>query len=191
MAASNQAECPNISSGDELPPPEPAHPTDLTAKCHCGRVNVEIPSLPTKINECRCSICYRYGAEWAYYPQDDVNVVVNHASRSASKGTSQAAQKVPQSAKEANEGDKGLKHYVRDDSDGLLGFYFCGNCGCLTHWALTDQGLVWMEEQRKIKGADAPWKKTGVNSRMLPLNLLEGVEKRTGPFCDGKLSDWN
>ncbi|KAG6361300.1 hypothetical protein INS49_009525 [Diaporthe citri] len=127
MSANNQTDDPNIpSSEDQLPPPEPAHPSSLTAKCHCGRINVEIPSLPTKINECRCSICYRYGAQWAYYHFEDVNVVVN--------------------------------------------------------------GLLWLEEER-TKGPDVPWKKVGVNSRMLAPHLLEGVEKKTGPL--GELSGWD
>lgn len=190
MAANNQNECaPSLlSPDDKLPPPEPAHPSSLTATCHCGRVNVEVPSLPTKVNECRCSICYRYGAQWAYYRHEDVNVIVNiNASRTGPKGPH--AQQEPLKEHEGNQGDKGLQYYVRDDSEGHLGFYFCGNCGCLTHWAPTEQGLAWLEEQRKAKGPDAPWKKVGVNSRMLPPNLLEGVEKKTGPL--GELSRWD
>lgn len=189
MAANDQNKPPNLSSDDQLPPPEPAHPSNLTAKCHCGRVNVEIPSLPTKVNECRCSICYRYGAQWAYYRQEDVNVVVNvHGTRSAPKDRT-TDQGEPPAASESNKTANGLQHYVRDDSDGRLGFYFCGYCGCLTHWALTEEGLVWIEEERRTKGPDAPWKKVGVNSRMLAPHLLEGVEKKTGPL--GELSSWD
>lgn len=189
MAANNQTDNPNLpSSEDQLPPPEPAHPSSLTAKCHCGRINVEVSSLPTKINECRCSICYRYGAQWAYYHQDDVNVVVNvHASRSAPKVS--PSQYEPLSSSEGNEGGSSLPFYVRDDSDGHLGFYFCGHCGCLTHWAPTEKGLEWLEEERRSKGADAPGKKVGVNTRMLAPHLLEGVEKKTGPL--GELSGWD
>lgn len=189
MAVNSQTDNPNLpSSEDKLPPPEPAHPSSLTAKCHCGRINVEIPSLPTKINECRCSICYRYGAQWAYYHFEDVNVIVNvHASRSAPKD-SPIHQDTP-TAREGDEGRNCLQYYVRDDSDGHLAFYFCGNCGCLTHWAPTEQGLAWLEEERRTKGPDAPWKKVGVNSRMLAPHMLDGVEKKTGPL--GELSGWD
>jgi hypothetical protein len=178
MAANDQSDSTTRPSDDQLPPPEPPHPDNLTAKCHCGRVNVKIPSLPTKLNECRCSICYRYGAVWAYYHPDDVNIIVNaQGSRSAPAGA--PAQQEPESA---GKGGKGLKYYVRDDSNGYLGFYFCGNCGCLTHWAATEQGRAFLGWQGKPM-------KLGVNSRMLPLNVLEGVEKKTGPFCE--LSEWN
>lgn len=188
MAAKDKNDPPSLTSDDQLPPPEPAHPSSLTAKCHCGRVNIEIPSLPTKINECRCSICYRYGAQWAYYHPDDVNIVVNiNASRSAPKEP--AHQKQPPASGDEDKTGMGLQYYVRDDMDGHLGFYFCGDCGCLTHWAPTEEGLAWLEEERKTKGADAPLKKLGVNSRMLAPHLLEGVEKKTGPL--GELSSWD
>jgi hypothetical protein len=35
--------------------------------CHCGRVQVEVTRPPAEVTECRCSICRRYGALWAYY----------------------------------------------------------------------------------------------------------------------------
>lgn len=183
MAANKASDSTSLPSDDDkLPPPEPAHPSNLTAKCHCGRINVEIPSLPTKMNECRCSICYRYGAMWGYYRYENVNVVVNaHATRSA-------AQDHPP-AKEVGQDGKSLQYYVRDDTEGHLGFYFCGNCGCLTHWAPTEAGLAWLEEERRTKGPDAPWKKVGINCRMLVPHLLEGVEKKTGPL--GELSSWD
>lgn len=179
MAANNQTDSTTLPSDDQLPAPEPAHPDSLTAKCHCGRVNVEIPSLPAKLNECRCSICYRYGAQWAYYHPDDVNIIVN--AQGSRKGPSGVPTQVkPESAGEGD--NKGLKYYVREDSDGYLGFYFCGNCGCLTHWAVTEAGRAWMDSLDKPR-------KLGVNSRMLPLTVLEGVEKRTGDFCE--LAEWN
>lgn len=178
MAASDQNDSATLPSDDQLPAPKTAHPDSLTAKCHCGRVNVEIPSLPSKLNECRCSICYRYGAAWAYYHPDDINVIVNSQGSRSSPGGG-PTQNQPKSA---GDGDKGLRCYVRDDSDGYLGFYFCGYCGCLTHWAATEQGRAWLDQQGKPR-------KLGVNSRMLPLTLLDGVEKKTGEFCEP--SEWN
>lgn len=42
--------------------------------CHCGAVHVSVPHPPTELTECRCSICRRYGALWAYYRKDDVSL---------------------------------------------------------------------------------------------------------------------
>lgn len=189
MAANSQTGDPPIpSSDDQLPPPEPPHPSSLTAKCHCGRISVEMPSLPVKINECRCSICYRYGAQWAYYRHEDVNIIVNiQASRSAPKGP--LAQQEPLLPSQDSQEAKGLQNYVRSDADGNIGFYFCGHCGCLTHWSPTEKGTAWLKREKEMKGADAPWMKVGVNCRMLAPNLLEGVEKKTGPL--GELSSWD
>jgi hypothetical protein len=35
-------------------------------------VHVSVPDLPAKVTECRCTICRRYGALWAYYRKEDV-----------------------------------------------------------------------------------------------------------------------
>lgn len=82
----------------------------LIATCHCGRVQVQMPSKPAKLNECHCSVCYKYGALWGYFPRNDV--VVTTA------------------------GDTKLQAYVRDDkgSDGHLSFNRCGYCGCMMLW---------------------------------------------------------
>jgi len=82
----------------------------LTAACHCGRVQIPLPSEPTKLNECRCTVCYKYGAIWAYYPRP--NVVINTA------------------------GDAKIEKYIRADegSDGDLSFNRCGHCGCMMFW---------------------------------------------------------
>ncbi|KAI3391977.1 hypothetical protein diail_6384 [Diaporthe ilicicola] len=189
MAANDQTDNPHLpSSDDQLPPPEPPHPSSLTARCHCGRISVEVPSLPTKINECRCSICYRYGAMWAYYKHEDVNVIVNIQALGSRPQDSLAQQEAVAPREDKGEA-KGLQYYVRTDGDGNIGFHFCGNCGCLTHWSPTEKRLAWLKREKETKGDAAPWAKVGVNSRMLPPNLLEGVEKKTGPL--GELSSWD
>jgi len=38
-----------------------------TGSCHCGAVQLEIPSAPDHLTNCNCSICWRYGALWAYF----------------------------------------------------------------------------------------------------------------------------
>jgi hypothetical protein len=42
--------------------------------CHCGAVRLSVPRLPANVTECRCSICRRYGALWAYYKVEDVRI---------------------------------------------------------------------------------------------------------------------
>jgi len=101
MASPNTAPSPGEVSGAALP-------AKLKASCHCGRVSIELPSPPDKLNECRCTVCYKYGALWAYFPRDTLAVAT------AEGGTVEA--------------------YVRADSDGYLSFNRCGHCGGMTHW---------------------------------------------------------
>src|SRR4051794_3896394 len=146
------------STGDSLPAESPANPDKLVASCHCGRVKLELPSPPTKLNQCHCSklstpssmlqtlpgltksqgICYRYGALWAYYPQDDVLVTAE---------------------------EPGTRSYVRQDGSckGIIGFYFCNHCGCMTHWGI---------QPEHVKEDDPEWNTIGVNTRMLPESAL-------------------
>lgn len=87
----------------------------LTAKCHCGGITITIPSPPTLVNECQCSICFRYGASWSYYPARDIIITA--------------------------EADHKTLQYIRDDlnTDRGISFNFCSRCGCMTHWkALVD-----------------------------------------------------
>ena len=83
----------------------------LTATCHCGRVAVTVPTAPVRLNECRCSICYRYGALWAYYLRREVAITTA-------------------------DGAGPPRGYVRSDAvaEGDLGFFGCAVCGCVTHW---------------------------------------------------------
>ncbi len=64
------------------------------------------PILPQRINECHCSICYRYGVLWAYFVRSAVTIV----------GETQP--------------------YARADAAGTgdLAFFRCVQCGCVTHW---------------------------------------------------------
>jgi hypothetical protein len=125
--------------------------TALTATCHCGSITITIPTPPAYINECQCSICYRYGAGWAYYPREEVKI-----SAIASSGVDKP-------------NDQLIQSYVRtdEDGDGGISFNWCGHCGCMTHWAST--GKV---------NYNRPVEKMGVNTRMLPKETLKGVERR-------------
>ena len=82
----------------------------LTACCHCGAVRLSIASTPEKLVECNCSICHRYGAIWAYYPEESVTI-------SASPD--------------------GIARYVW--GDGNLAFCHCVSCGCVTHYEMTEK----------------------------------------------------
>ncbi|KAH8164645.1 hypothetical protein CIB48_g3621 [Xylaria polymorpha] len=47
------------------------------AICHCGRIAMTLPCPPKDISECHCSLCYKLGALWAYYPRDEVAVTTS------------------------------------------------------------------------------------------------------------------
>jgi hypothetical protein len=130
-----------MPSSDALPASSSSSPK-ITGTCHCGRVSLELPSKPTEINECRCSICYRYGALWAYYPRNEVLVTAK---------------------------EPGLKSYLREDPESSkdLGFYFCGHCGCLTHW--------WGEDADEQHGGESAG--MGVNTRILGEKDIEGIKR--------------
>ena len=104
---------PPTSSADKLPQSASADSTSHVASCHCGRVTLHVPSLPAKLNECRCTVCYKYGGLWAYYPRGDVVLTVA-----------------------ASDDKAGLASYIRRDFEGAGGQEFarCGHCGCMTHW---------------------------------------------------------
>ena len=46
----------------------------IEGSCHCGAVRVSIPSLPTRMTMCNCSVCRRTGALTAYFPQASVRI---------------------------------------------------------------------------------------------------------------------
>ncbi|KAH8897611.1 hypothetical protein GQ53DRAFT_742610 [Thozetella sp. PMI_491] len=105
------------TGGDTLPASSSSAPPDgpLIATCHCGRVQVSIPSKPSKLNECQCTVCYKYGAIWGYFLNRDVTVTTAPGNT--------------------------VVQYIRSDpeSDGDLSFNRCGHCGCLTHWRGTEE----------------------------------------------------
>jgi hypothetical protein len=80
----------------------------LTASCHCGAVQVEVPRRPRSLTDCNCSICRRYGVLWAYYKPSSVRVI---AARGATVGYS----------------------WGRKSID----FIRCKTCGCVTHYVRT------------------------------------------------------
>lgn len=77
----------------------------LTATCHCGACRVEVPRRPSRLVDCNCSICRRYGTLWAYYKADAVRVF-------AKRGATQ----------DYAWGRKNLR------------FIRCATCGCILCW---------------------------------------------------------
>ena len=104
-----------MTSAESQPPQDgstldPASVEPLVAKCHCGRVQITLPSKPPKLNECQCTVCYKYGALWGYFTRGALKVNI-----------------AP---------DAQLNSYQRYDEycQGDLSFNRCSHCGCMTHW---------------------------------------------------------
>ena len=77
----------------------------IVARCHCGRVSIELPHLPDEVTQCNCSLCRNTGFRGIYYRPEEVAVT----------GT--------------------VDPYVRTDLDeACLTTWHCGRCGCTTHW---------------------------------------------------------
>ncbi|KAK1749410.1 hypothetical protein QBC47DRAFT_395858 [Echria macrotheca] len=94
---------------------EPAETLKLT--CHCTGITISLPHPPPRpLNECRCSICFSYGALWGYYYPARETVIVTE-----SKGCT-------------------VDSYYRTDGDrtGALAFQRCSRCGCVFAWRRTD-----------------------------------------------------
>lgn len=49
-------------------------PCGTEGRCHCGAVRISVSRPPADVTECRCSVCLRYGALWAYYPRADASI---------------------------------------------------------------------------------------------------------------------
>ncbi len=77
----------------------------LHGSCHCGAVNLTLPSMPETAIKCNCSLCRRLGGLWSYYPFGSV-IISGH----------------PEHTTEYIWGDKTLRTI------------HCKICGCATHW---------------------------------------------------------
>ena len=80
----------------------------ITVVCHCRIAQLSVPTLPTEVTECNCSICRRLGARWAYYSPTEVKLPEPSATRP----------------------------YVWGDR--MLSFHRCRSCGVVTHWQSLD-----------------------------------------------------
>ena len=98
------------SSKNSLHPSPEDMSSSIKLTCHCKCVEVVMPSRPKQLSECHCTVCYAYGALWAYFTRNMVTVTVKEGAK--------------------------IHQYIRDDLEccGDLSFNRCSKCGCMTHW---------------------------------------------------------
>ncbi|CAK7566437.1 MAG: hypothetical protein SEPTF4163_004383 [Sporothrix epigloea] len=136
----------------------------LSATCHCGRVRLTVPEPPSYRNECHCTVCYKYGAIWGYYPKTDVVITIDSSDMPATDPAFSTTTPLP-----------GLAYYIREDTTvatgspsvsprGHLAFACCAHCGCMTHWV----GV-------KPDYAENPKQRVGINTRLMVQAELAGV----------------
>ena len=46
----------------------------VQGSCHCGNVRIELPTEPTWVAECNCSLCRRLAWRVAYFPPEQVRI---------------------------------------------------------------------------------------------------------------------
>ncbi|CAK7199198.1 hypothetical protein SEUCBS139899_001871 [Sporothrix eucalyptigena] len=138
----------------------------ITSSCHCGRVRITVPGPPEFRNDCRCTVCYKYGANWGYYIKKDVTITIQGKETSAADLSFSKTTPLD-----------GLDLYIRNinaeptttgnAARGHLAFNRCAHCGCMTHWIgiLPDQAVD-------------PNAQVGVNTRLMDEADLQGVEQR-------------
>lgn len=139
-----------------------------TGACHCGRVRITIPSTPAYLNECQCTLCFKFGARWCYFPKDvvDLEITLDGNTTKYSLSDPAAASSTPL---------PGLDLYIRNDvgyktEPSHTAFNRCGNCGGVAFWIAT---IDW--------AANKPDARTGINSQLFKHEDLEGVEVRKNP----------
>ena len=81
----------------------------LSATCHCGSVQIQVPEAPAELTNCNCSLCRRLGGLWGYYRPDEVGVA---------------------------DPEGRLVGYVQGDA--TLTTWHCGQCGSTSHWSPRD-----------------------------------------------------
>ncbi|HHY50495.1 MAG TPA: GFA family protein [Alphaproteobacteria bacterium] len=84
--------------------------TNITARCHCGAVELELPRKPAVITRCNCSYCRQIDPLFAYYKRRTIRF------RSSAKH---------------------LESYTW--GRGVLQWFRCRHCGSFTHHAPVGQ----------------------------------------------------
>lgn len=81
----------------------------LKDSCHCGAIQLSVAQKPQYLNQCHCSICYKYGTRWGYYTRNEVET----------------------QRKDEDEA-------IYQCSDKILDFCRCSHCGCVYAWLPID-----------------------------------------------------
>lgn len=100
------------TAADPLVPQESQHQMH-EGSCHCGAVNLTLPSTPTVATDCNCSLCRRIGGPWVYFEFGTVEIDGH-----------------PENTIEYVQGDRTLRT-IR-----------CRTCGCTTHWEPLDPKVI-------------------------------------------------
>jgi hypothetical protein len=79
--------------------------SDITGQCHCGAVQVRVPSLPGEVLQCNCSLCQKTGWTGGYWHPDQVTIDAE---------------------------DAVLNNYVQGEK--TITLWNCSICGSHTHW---------------------------------------------------------
>ena len=113
----------------------------IKASCHCRNIQLHAERLPDSMTSCNCSICYRYGALWAYFKPEEVSITFQ---------------------------EKPSITYAWQDKE--IDFHHCPVCGCLTHFTsrescslkrtainmrMADPKIISNISIRKFDGADS------------------------------------
>ena len=102
---SQQSDAPSETTTTTAPTSSQTH----TITCHCKSISLTFPwPLREPALECLCSICRRYGALWAYYKVDEVQIDTTE------KGV--------------------IEPYIYGRK--RLAFNRCKKCGCMTHYSV-------------------------------------------------------
>lgn len=83
----------------------------IQGQCHCGNIELLIPTLTDTGTSCNCSICSRYASVWGYFTEYEVKVKI---------------------------GKYGISSYCYGDK--MINFNHCTYCGCITHYTSTNPG---------------------------------------------------
>jgi hypothetical protein len=82
----------------------------MQGSCHCGAVTIRVPSTPEYLNDCNCTLCWKLGTLWGYFPASQV------------------------------EFSGAVRTYLRSDMPGAqLSAEFCGSCGATTNWRMVGE----------------------------------------------------
>jgi hypothetical protein len=81
----------------------------MQGSCHCGAVTIRVPERPPFLNACNCTLCWKVGTMWGYFPVSEV------------------------------EFSGEVSSYLRSDvPNASMAAEYCGKCGATTNWRRLD-----------------------------------------------------